>query len=80
MDLLACCLPTFLTNKEAEEEIMKKLIVKEFVIDGTEERRKIGEKYSFFQDPETGKYYEPVEGFTVESDIDLSDRFREVPD
>lgn len=30
-----------------------------------------------FQDPETGKYYYPVEGFTATGD-DLSDRFKEI--
>lgn len=30
-----------------------------------------------FQDPETGRYYYPIEGFTVTGD-DLSDRFKEI--
>jgi len=57
---------------------MKKLIVEEFTVNGTERNLEIGEKYSYFKDPETGKYYRPTEGFIVESDSDLNDRFVEV--
>ena len=61
---------------------MKKLIVKEFIV--TEKDLKperslgIGEKYSYFQDPETGKFYRPREGFEVTSEHDLSKLFIEV--
>lgn len=61
---------------------MKKLIVKEFQIteeDSKPERQlKIGDKYSYFQDPETGKYYRPKEGFVI-TRKNLIDHFIEVP-
>jgi len=58
---------------------MKKLVAVEFVVDEKSVNLKPGERYSHFQDPETGKYYRPQPGLTVESDGDLSDRFIEVP-
>ncbi len=58
---------------------MKKLVAVEFVVDEKSVQMKPGEKYSYFQDPETGKYYRPAPGFAVEDDADLSDRFIEVP-
>ena len=61
---------------------IKKLIVREFIVDeGDKDRQlEIGERYTYFQDPDTGKFYQPVEGFTViaEDSGDLSDRFIEV--
>ena len=59
---------------------MKKLVVEEFTFDGTQRELEIGEQYSYFTDPETGKYYRPIEGFTVTAneDGDLNDRFIEV--
>ena len=59
---------------------MKKLVAVEIELkeDVTEEYKK-GEKYSYFQDPETKKWYRPADGFTVTSESDLSDRFIEVP-
>jgi len=57
---------------------MKKLVVEEFTVDGTERNLEIGEKYSYFKDLETGKYYRPVDGFTVVSKEDLENRFVEV--
>ena len=60
---------------------MKKLVVKEFTVteeDKSQERElQPGDKYSYFEDPETGKCYRPVEGFTVTGE-DLSDRFVEI--
>ncbi len=58
---------------------MKKLVAVEFVVDENSRQLELGEKYSHFQDPETGKYYRPAPGFTVEGDADLNDRFIEVP-
>ncbi len=58
---------------------MKKLVAVEFVVDESSRQLALGEKYSHFQDPETGKYYRPAPGFTVGSEADLSDRFIEVP-
>jgi len=59
---------------------MKKLVVEEFTFDGTQRELEIGEQYSYFKDPETGKYYRPIEGYTVTAneDGDLNDRFIEV--
>ena len=59
---------------------MKKLVVEEFTVTGKARDLEIGEKYSYFKDPETGKYYRPIEGFTVtaDEDGDLSDRFIEI--
>lgn len=56
---------------------MKELIAEEFTKDGTEEELEIGDRYSYFKDPITGKYYRPVEGFTVTGE-NLDDRFIEV--
>lgn len=61
---------------------MDKLVVKEFDIteDITKtsigEMYKVGDKYSYFFDPSTGKYYRPKEGFEVTGD--LKDKFIEV--
>jgi len=59
---------------------MKKLVVEEFTFDGTQRELEIGEQYSYFKDPETGKYYRPIEGYTVTANEDghLNDRFIEV--
>lgn len=62
--------------------MIKKLVVVEFTNETDRLiNSKAGEKFSYFQDPETGKYYRPVDGFTVtiNGDGDLSDRFIEVP-
>jgi len=56
---------------------MKELIVEEFTVDGTEESLEIGDQYSYFKDPATGKYYRPAKGFTV-TGKNLDDRFIEV--
>lgn len=63
--------------------MLKKLIVVEITV----EKKAVnsyepGHKYSVFQDPETGKYYRPVDGFTViaKEGSDLSDRFVETDD
>jgi len=60
---------------------MKKLVVEEFVVSEKDYKDgrmlKVGERYSYFQDPETGKFYRPIEGFIVTGD-DLTDRFVEV--
>ena len=55
---------------------MKRLVAKEYVSekDGVFQVRK-GHRYSYFVDLETGKYYEPVDGFEITSDADMSDRF-----
>ena len=60
---------------------IKKLIVREFEVDKYDRKKhrlpQIGEKYTHFQDPDTGKWYRPVDGFTVTGE-DLSDRFVEI--
>lgn len=62
---------------------IKKLIVKEFEVDKCDVSEKIGkwwevgEKYSYFVDPETGKHYRPRETFEVTGD-DLEQLFVEV--
>jgi len=65
--------------------IIKQLIAEDFTVTKKDLKNpdldlKVGDKYSYFKDPETGKYYRPVEGFTViaKSGGDLSDRFVEV--
>jgi hypothetical protein len=58
---------------------MKKLVVVEFTVDEKSQDLDLGDRYSYFQDPKTGKYYRPAAGFVVKSDKDLSDRFIEVP-
>ena len=56
---------------------IKKLIVEEFVAEGTEQPAKKGYKYSYFKDPETGKYYHPKSSFEVTGE-NLEDLFEEV--
>ena len=59
--------------------MIKKLVVVEFEAEEDEIVReyKKGERYSWFQDPETGKYYRPRETFTVTGE-NLEDLFIEV--
>lgn len=59
---------------------MKKLVAREFIVNGTEKQLDVGDRYSYFEDPETGKYYRPISGFTIEGDEDLSLRFVWVPE
>lgn len=56
-----------------------KLLVKEFVIpeDNSVKLPQPGFKYSYFFDPETGKYYRPKSTFEVTGD-DLLTLFEEV--
>lgn len=56
---------------------IKKLIVEEFEV-GNEpvEPAQKGFRYSYFKDPETGKYYRPKESFTVTGE-NLEDLFEE---
>lgn len=69
--------------KRKENGMIKKLVVKEFdAIEGDQQRlttamEKGSYKYSYFQDPKTGKYYRPTKKFTVTGE-DLLDRFVEV--
>lgn len=66
--------------------MVKKLVAKEFLVDEETaqktigEQYKVGDKFSYMQDPETGKNYMPKEGFTIEADEgqDLNDLFVEV--
>ena len=66
---------------------MEKLIVVEFEMTEEMSKKKIeeqyavGEKYTHFQDPVTGKYYTPKEGFMVicKPSEDLLDKFEELP-
>jgi hypothetical protein len=59
---------------------LKRLVVKEFVTsEDMVVKYRNGHKYSYFQDPETGKYYEPLDGYTV-TGKDLAGLFREVTD
>ena len=41
---------------------------------------KVGEKYSHFQDPDTGKWYRPKDGFEIVAmeGRDLAERFIEI--
>jgi hypothetical protein len=55
---------------------IKKLVVKEFTVTEKSEQLAVGERYSYFYDPETGKYYRPTEGFTVNGE-NLEDMFVE---
>jgi len=57
---------------------IKELVVVEFTSAADDKQLEIGDKYSYFQDPKTKKYYRPIEGFCVKGK-DLSDRFIEVP-
>ena len=62
---------------------MERLVVKEFEIkeseleDKTGDHYDVGEKYSYFYDPETNKYYRPKECFEVRGK-NLEDKFEEV--
>ena len=58
---------------------VKKLVVEEFEV-APEQKVEVaqpGYKYSFFKDPETGKYYRPKSTFTVTGE-NLEDLFEEV--
>ena len=64
---------------------MRCLVAREFTVqqedvEKPERRLAVGEKYVYFEDTDTGKYYRPVEGFRVEAvgPVELSDRFVEV--
>jgi len=59
---------------------IKKLVVVEFTIEEGEMvvEYEMGEIYSYFVDPETGKYYRPKTTFEVTGD-NLEDLFEEVP-
>ena len=57
---------------------IKKLIVKEFQTKKEEVLTiKTGYSYSYFQDPETGKYYRPKPGFVITGE-DLQEKFIEI--
>jgi hypothetical protein len=57
---------------------IKKLIVEEFEAKGDEPQMPAGGKYSYFKDPETGKYYNPKKTFEVTGE-NLEDLFEEIP-
>ena len=58
--------------------MIKKLVVKEIELDREEVRTyPAGHKYAYFQDPETGDYYEPLSSFEVAGD-NLESMFRKV--
>lgn len=60
---------------------MKKLIAKEFTVEKElTVTFKQGTKYIYLQDPETGKYYEPNDGWqvTATEGSDLLDMFHEI--
>ena len=57
---------------------MKELIVEEFTVREEDVIRVyVGQKYSYFKDPETGKYYRPSVKFHITGDLD-ADCFVEV--
>lgn len=58
---------------------MKKLVAKEFEVKAGVEpvAQPIGLKYTYLVDPETGKFYRPVNGWTVTGE-NLSEMFVEV--
>jgi hypothetical protein len=57
--------------------MIKKLVAVEFTVDEDCEELELGEKYSYFVDPVTGKYYRPIDGFEITGD-NLNDLFVEV--
>lgn len=59
--------------------MIKKLIVIEDEVTESKTEYSKGEKYSYFQDPETGKYYRPKDTFIVSGE-NLDDLFVEVED
>ena len=58
---------------------MKKLIAVKFKVKEEDKfgNWKTGDEYTYFTDPETGKFYMPNEGFSVSGE-NLQDRFSEV--
>ena len=57
--------------------MLKKLVAQEVVCENrTSYVAEIGHKYTVFEDPVTGKFYRPVDGFTVTGN-NLEDRFIE---
>uniref|UniRef100_A0A6H1Z9Y0 Uncharacterized protein n=1 Tax=viral metagenome TaxID=1070528 RepID=A0A6H1Z9Y0_9ZZZZ len=66
----------------AVKATIKKLIVKQFKVTKKDfhdptRRLQIGETYTYFQDPKTGKYYNPKKSFKVTGE-NLADLFTEV--
>jgi hypothetical protein len=57
--------------------MIKKLVAKESFVDEGSAFPAIGSRYTYFLDEETGKWYEPVDGFKVTGD-DLETLFIEV--
>jgi hypothetical protein len=59
---------------------IKRLVAVEFTVEEEDEnpvKHELGEKYSYLQDPETGKFYRPKAGWEVKGE-DLSTMFVEV--
>lgn len=61
---------------------IKKLVAKEFEVTESDlsNQLQVGEKYTYLVDPETGKYYRPIDGWEVAAtgDTDLADLFIEI--
>jgi len=55
---------------------MNKLVAVKFVVDKASAKNgwKVGDEYTYFQDPDSKKYYMPKEGFTVTGEK-LEDKF-----
>lgn len=64
-------------EEKKEYKIMKKLVAKEFVLTEDFCGYEKGEAYSFYQDPETKKYYRPRRGHIIIGS-DLTNHFIEV--
>lgn len=64
--------------------MIKRLVAREFVVTEKdmekENQLKVGDRYTYMYDVETGKYYRPIDGWEVfaTGDTDLADLFVEV--
>lgn len=65
--------------RDNKEYIMRQLHVKEFEVKESDAVIPVGGTYSYFQDPDTGKYYRPTEALMLSLDPeDFKEWFVEV--
>jgi hypothetical protein len=63
---------------------IKRLVAREFTVTEDQlqpgKRMEPGDKYTYLEDPETGKFYRPIDGWEVAAtgDTDLASMFVEV--
>jgi len=63
------------------EQLITKLVAHEYKVECDTPQLDVGDTYTYFVDPETGKYYQPKDGckVTATKGSDLSNLFVGVP-